>query len=118
MRRREFITLIGGAAALVSPRVARAQQPATPVIGFLHEGSHPVTRGFGRSGVDETDHRHRRRLLRPCRPRPHSRRAAEKADKLPSPHGGEFLVDDAINLAAFRCPVSGANSARGTKGTC
>jgi putative ABC transport system substrate-binding protein len=62
IKRREFFTLLGGAAAW--PAAARAQQPAPPVVGFLHQGSEQPSnqpmdgfrRGLWEAGFVEGQH--------------------------------------------------------------
>ena len=55
MMRREFITLLGGAAG-VWPLAARAQQPAMPMVGFVTGLSSNYVTGLAVSAFGQTGH--------------------------------------------------------------
>jgi putative ABC transport system substrate-binding protein len=107
VRRREFISLLGAAAAAL-PLVARAQQPAVPVIGYLSSGS---ARGFAtrlaafRQGLLETGYREGQSLAIEYR------WAEEQNDRLPE-LAAELVRAGVTVIAAF-----GPNAALAAKKT-
>jgi putative ABC transport system substrate-binding protein len=104
MRRREFITLFGGAAAW--PLVARAQKSALPVIGYLNFGSPesdaPRLTGL-RRGLNQTGYVEGRNFVIEYR------WAGNQVDRLPA------LAADLVQLQVAVIVAAGALAARAAK---
>src|SRR6516165_1345363 len=105
MRRREFITLLGGAAA-AWPLVARAQQGAMPVVGYLTRGFREANEqqiSAFRNGLNETGFVEGRNLAIEYR------FADEAYDRLPA------LAADLVRHRVAAILASGLPAARAAK---
>src|SRR5262249_53225326 len=106
MRRREFITLLGGAAAW--PLAAQAQQPAMPVIGYLNYGSpeSDASRLTGlRRGLNESGSVERRNIVIEYL------LGGNQADRLPALAADLVQLRVAVIVAAGILPARAAKAA-------